>query len=97
MDDNSTQAPQPGQVTTPSSSPGWNQFIGQIVQWEDGTCWYVQADGRHLIPDDGTLEILEQRGFKFITLSAEDLHAIPSIIDNPVASMVNNQTSQNNT
>jgi hypothetical protein len=74
--DPSTAAP----ATPPAAAPiAWEQYLGHIVRWEDGTTWFVLRDGRHWIPDEKAYNALTATGAQVFNLAAPQLDAIPDI------------------
>lgn len=64
----------------PAAAPvAWEQYVGHIVRWEDGTCWFVLRDGRHWIPDGDTYSKLTATKAQVFNLAAPQLDAIPDI------------------
>lgn len=84
----SAAAPAVAPVLLPPSAPdaapaaapvAWEQYVGHIVRWEDGTCWFVLRDGRHWIPDGDTYSKLTATKAQVFNLAAPQLDAIPDI------------------
>ena len=58
----------------------WEQYMGNIVRWSDGTSWLVEEDGRHWIPTGGDyICFQEYYGAQVFNLSSAQLDAIPDI------------------
>jgi hypothetical protein len=84
-------APTPPVVPTPvtaappaaapaAAGPAWAQYMGQIVRSQDGTCWLVEADGRHWIETGGIYEsLVHNKGAQVFNLAQPDLDKIPEI------------------
>ena len=67
------------QPTTTAPVCPWEQYLGHIVRWEDGTTWFVLRDGRHWIPDGKVYASLTATGAQVFNLGAPQLDAIPDV------------------
>ena len=81
MDQSPTADTNPSVPTAaPAAQPcPWEQYLGHIVRWEDGTTWFVLRDGRHWIPDGQTYQKLINAKAQVFNLTAPQLDAIPDV------------------